>query len=197
MRTHGWAGDPPGDDDEARRRILEAATRCVDRQGAMQASLSDVATELGVTRQTVYRYFAGTEQLFAALAEEAADEFIGRIAERMAPFETPRAALVEGLAFTIEAVPSERYLALLLRSGDAFTRGIISPVAMAFGRSLLHRTGIDGDALGYDDEELDGLVEFMLRVIQSMAVTPVAASGEPRTARQLRAFLDRWFGPAV
>lgn len=197
MRTHGWAGSPPANDAEARQRILDAATRCVDRQGAMAASLSDVATELGVTRQTVYRYFPSTETLFIALAEDAADEFIGRIVARMQPYDDPGSAMAEGLAFTIESVPEERYLALLLRTGDAFTRGIISPVAMAFGRELLRRTDVDWTALGYDEDELDGLVEFMLRLIQSMAVSPLAPSGRERTGAELRAYLQRWLAPAV
>lgn len=197
MRRHGWAGSPPGDEAEARQRILAAAQRCVDRHGAMQASLSDVAAELGVTRQTVYRYYASTEELFSALAQVSADDFIGRIVERMRPIEDPAEAVVEGLAFTIESVPAERYLALLLRTGTAFTQGIISEVAMDFGRSLLGRTGIDWPALGYDDEELDGLVEFLLRLIQSMTVTPAAPSGTSRSATQLREYLRRWLAPAI
>lgn len=197
MRTHGWAGAPPADDAEARRRILDAAAHCVDRDGAMQASLSDVAGELGITRQTVYRYFAGTEELFAALAEEAASEFIGRIASRMRPFDDPVEAMVEGLAFTIQRIPDETYLALLLRSGDAFTRGIISEVAMDFGREMLARTHIDWAALGYVGAELDGFVEFQLRLIQSLAATPQDPSGAARSADELRAFLRRWLGPAI
>lgn len=197
MRRHGWAGSPPADDDEARLRIIEAATRCVDRQGAMQASLSDVAAELGVTRQTVYRYYPSTEELFSALASSTADEFITRIAATMLAHQDPAEAMVEGLAFTIESVPEERYIGLLLRTGDAFTRGIISEVAMDFGHSLLERSHIDWNAMGYDADELDGLVEFMLRLIQSLAVTPIAPNGEPRTGPQLRAFLLRWLGPTI
>lgn len=197
MRRHGWAGDPPANDDEARQRILDAASRCVDREGAMQASLSDVAAELGVTRQTVYRYFPSTDELFSVLAQSSADDFIDRIVAQVCDIEDPAAAIVEALAFTIESVPGERYLALLLRSGDAFTRGIISEVAMDFGRSLLERTHIDFAALGYAADELDGLVEFQLRLIQSMALTPIAPNGELRTPDELRGFLARWLGPAI
>ncbi len=68
---------------------------------------------------------------------------------------------------------------------------------MDFGRSLLRRTHIDWEQLGYDDAELDELVEYQLRLIQSLAVTPIAPSGEPRTGPQLRAFLRRWLGPAI
>ena len=197
MRRHGWAGSPPADEAEARQRILDAAERCVDRHGAMQASLSDVAAALGVTRQTVYRYYASTDELFSALAQVSADDFIERIVARMRPIDDPAEAVVEGLAFTIESVPRERHLALLLRTGTAFTQGIISEVAMDFGRSLLARTGIDWTALGYDDDELDGLVEHLLRLIQSMAVTPVAPSGRPRSAAGRRAYLRRWLAPVI
>ncbi len=197
MRTHGWSGSPPADDAEARQRILAAATVCVDRDGATETSISAVATEIGVTRQTIYRYFSSTELLFAALAEEAAEEFIGRIAARMAPFDDPAEAMVEGLVFTIGAIPGERYLALLLRSGDAFTRGIISDAAMRFGREMLRRTHVDWAALGYVDDELDGFVEFQLRLIQSLAVTPTGPSGAPRGPDELRAFLRRWVAPAI
>ena len=197
MRRHGWGGAPPVDDAEARRRILDAARRCVDRDGASRASLSDVATELGVTRQTVYRYFPSTDQLFSELAQASADEFIDRIVARMAAYDDEVEAMVEGLAFTIERIPQERYVALLLRTGSAFTQGIISEVSMTFGRSLLARTSIAWEDLGYDDAELDELVEVMLRLIQSHAVTPFSPSGAARSPEQLRAFLRRWFGPTV
>lgn len=198
-RRHGWGGDPPADDDEARARIVAAAMRSVDRQGAMAASLSDVATELGVTRQTVYRYFPSTDDLFSVLAQVSADDFIDRIAARMGAFDDVAEAMVEGLAFTIESVPHERYVGLLLRAGsaEAFTRGIVSEVATRFGRSLLDRTDIDWRDLGYDDADLDGLVEIMLRLIQSLALTPASPSGADRGPDELRAFLRRWFAPAV
>jgi hypothetical protein len=91
-----------------------------------------------------------------------------RIVARMEAIEDLAAAIVEALAFTLETVPQERCLALLQRSGDAFTKGDISEVATNVGRSLLDRT----------------------------AIAPIAPKGQPRTGEQLRAFLDRWLGPA-
>ena len=65
MRTHGWAGSPPRDGEEARSRILAAARQRLAADGS--ASTSDVASDLGVTRQTVYRYFPSVEELKARL----------------------------------------------------------------------------------------------------------------------------------
>ena len=94
MRRHGWGGDPPATDDEARSRIVDAGIRCVDANGAMETTLSDIAADLQVTRQTVYRYFPGTESLFVALAEHSAGEFVERVASHVADVEDPVEALV-------------------------------------------------------------------------------------------------------
>jgi AcrR family transcriptional regulator len=48
-------------------RILEAARRLVLSMGAHKLSLSDVATLAGVSRPTIYRYFASKEDLIDAL----------------------------------------------------------------------------------------------------------------------------------
>jgi hypothetical protein len=63
MKNRGWQGNPPADDAEARERIITAAMRCLDRYGPTKTGLSDVATELGVTRQTVYRYLRTLQSL--------------------------------------------------------------------------------------------------------------------------------------
>ena len=41
---------------------------------------------------------------------------------------------------------------------------------------------------------VDELVEFLLRIIQSMVVAPPEA---PRSGAELRAYLRRWVGPAI
>ena len=50
-------------------RILDAAQRLVFRTGVRRMSLSDVATLSGVSRPTIYRYFASKEELIDALGK--------------------------------------------------------------------------------------------------------------------------------
>jgi AcrR family transcriptional regulator len=50
-------------------RILDATRRLVFRTGARRMSLSDVATLSGVSRPTIYRYFASKEELIDALGK--------------------------------------------------------------------------------------------------------------------------------
>jgi AcrR family transcriptional regulator len=51
-------------------RILDAARRLILRTGARKLSLSDVASLAGVSRPTIYRYFASKEDLIDALGKQ-------------------------------------------------------------------------------------------------------------------------------
>lgn len=195
MGRKGWAGTPPADDDEARKRIIDATVRIMDRRGAAQTTVSDVANALGVTRRTVYRYFAGTEELFTAVAEVALGSFIARVENITADMDVA-GQLVEVVAYIIERLPYEPQLVLLLANdrSNAFSRSMLAPSEIARCRDILQRTHIDWAALGYDDHTIDELVEFLLRIIQSMVIAPPEP---PRSSADLRAYLRRWIGPAL
>ena len=56
-------------------RILDAARHLVLGMGARRLSLSDVATRAGVSRPTIYRYFASKEALIDALGTQERRRF--------------------------------------------------------------------------------------------------------------------------
>lgn len=195
MRTHGWSGAKPADDDEAIARILEAARRRIDHSG-MNFGISDVAKDIGVTRQTVYRYFPSTEALLIATAVAEVDPFLDGLARHVRNIHDPADAVVEGIAHTLERLPNERYMSLLLAPGkaSAFSAGVTSDVALGFGRAIVERFDVDWAAAGFAGDELDQLVEFMLRILQSLVIDP---GRPPRRGKQLRAFLRRWVAPTI
>lgn len=45
------------EEQETRRRLVAATSRCIVRQGSARIRVGDVADEAGVARSTVYRYF--------------------------------------------------------------------------------------------------------------------------------------------
>src|ERR1700689_143678 len=53
--------------DEARERILAAAERCIDRHGGRKTTMDDIASEVGLSRPSVYRYFADRDDLLVEL----------------------------------------------------------------------------------------------------------------------------------
>lgn len=195
MRTHGWGGSPPASDEEAVARIKEMTHRCVEEMGG-RTRIVHVAAGLGISRQTVYRYFPGTAALLAAAALDGTRPFLARLARRLKKIDDPGEALVETVVHTVQSIPDEPYLRLLLETSGpgSLLQGVTSDTARAIGREVLDRAGVDWEAAGIGAERRDELIEWALRVIQSFLLDP----GTPaRTAEELRAFLRRWLAPGV
>lgn len=195
MRTHGWGGDSPASDEEAIARILRATRQCIDAKGA-SATITDVAALLCVTRPTIYRYFASTDDLLRATAIDAAGEFMERLTSHIADIRDPATAIVELVAYALEHLPSERYIGLLLTSDrvGTFAPGVTSSTAMAFGHSLIRRVNVDWESAGIGAPLLDEWVEHLLRILQSLILDP---GNPPRAGAGLRRYLARWILPVA
>ncbi|MGW0159617.1 TetR/AcrR family transcriptional regulator [Mycobacterium sp. NPDC003323] len=195
MRTHGWSGAAPASDEEAVARILAAAGKAIDERGA-DFSIADVARTLGVTRQTVYRYFPSTDALLMQAGVVAATEFLERLATHVHGLHDPADAATEAIATALEWIPKDKHIGLLLapeRAG-ALTESVTSDVALQFAQAMVRRFDVDWAATGLTDDDLDELAEHLLRVIQSFVIDP---GRPPRTGAQLRAYLRRWVAPAL
>lgn len=195
MRTHGWSGSPPGSDEEAVARIVAAASKAIDAHGA-DISIADVARTLGVTRQTVYRYFPSTDALLTAAATNAAKSYVDRLADHLAGITDPAEAVVEGIATTLEWLPNDKHTGLLLGPdhASAFSADVTSDVAVQFARTMLGRFDVDWVGIGFSDDDLDELAEHLLRIIQSFVID---AGRPPRRGANLRRYLRRWVAPAL
>ncbi|UXA17431.1 TetR/AcrR family transcriptional regulator [Mycobacterium sp. SMC-4] len=194
MRTHGWSGAKPASDEEAMARILAAAGKAIEDHGA-DFSISDVARTVGVTRQTVYRYFPSTEALLVAAAVHAVDGFLDRLAAHLRGIHDPVDAVAEAVATALEWLPREKYMGLLVVPGRTrHVESVTSDVALRFGRTMVERLDVDWAAAGVHDEQLDELAEHLLRIIQSFVLDP---GRPPRSGDQLRNYLRRWVGAAL
>lgn len=59
---------PDEDDTSSRNRILKATAEVLARSGQTKLSLSEVALQAGVSRPTLYRWFASKEELLRAFS---------------------------------------------------------------------------------------------------------------------------------
>ena len=83
-------------DTSTRTRILEAAVEVMSRSGQSKLSLSDVAVQAGISRPTLYRWFASKDELLTAVGvyEQCKfDEGIGRATAGLEGVERLDAAL--------------------------------------------------------------------------------------------------------
>jgi AcrR family transcriptional regulator len=199
LRTHGWGGQPPADDTEARSRILAAVRACLKATGT--TGTSEVAGVLGVTRQTIYRYFHSTEDLLDAAALEAVTELEAGLVEHVrrhleATGGDAGDAVVEVVAYVHEHLRDDPALNRLIAPGrmSRTLAGLTAPSSIALGRSLLAGFPVDWDAAGLDADRQRELVEHLLRTLQSLILDP----GVPeRSGEELRGYLQRWVAPAL
>lgn len=199
MSTHGWAGSPPADAAEARARIL-AATR--ERLAAIgTTSTSEVAEKVGVTRQTVYRYFPTTEDLLNAAATDAVAELSADLVEHVRAHVQSTGgdagdAVVEVVAYVYEHLRDEPALNRLLAPGrvSGTVADLTSTSSIDIGRTLIAGFGFDWAALGLDERGQRELVEHLLRTLQSFVIDPGAPA---RTGAELRDYLQRWLAPVL
>ncbi|WP_068271625.1 TetR/AcrR family transcriptional regulator [Aldersonia kunmingensis] len=195
MRS-GWGGNAPKSDEEAIDRILDTADEIIAERGSAMR-IADVARVLGVTRQTVYRYFPGTDALLLATAMRSANGFLDQLAAHGRGVTDPVAAMVEGMAFAIEALSKDAQVMYLLgkrtKQGGMVT-SITSDTARTFGRAMLHRYDVDWEDHGFGEDDLDELAEFGIRVMHSFLIDE---GNEARSPQELRRYLNRWVGPAI
>jgi AcrR family transcriptional regulator len=185
----------PSSDDEAISRILSAVDEEIAEHGAA-IRLADVARRLGVTRQTVYRYFPNADALLIASAMRAVNGFIDQVADHVSGLNDPVTAVVESVSFGVENLSGDPQLeSVLIRrdDGEAVT-SLTSDTAIAFCLSVFHRFDVDWKLHGFDDTALRELAEITLRTVHSMLADPGQA---PREGLALRRFLARWLGPAI
>lgn len=195
MRTHGWAGSVPADDDEALARILGAAKAGIDRHHR-PPRLAEIARDLGVSRATVYRYVSDGDELLVALAARETGPFLDGLAVALAGESDPARAVARGVRYVIDQLPRNPYLSLALTAGDSPGRAarITSPAAQSFGREMLRALEVDWAAAGFDDRLIGLLVEHMLRLVQSFVIDP---GTPPRHGDDLAAYLELWLMPCV
>jgi AcrR family transcriptional regulator len=194
MRSRGWAGLTPSSDEEAISRILTAVDEEVAEHGPA-IRLADVARRLGVTRQTVYRYFPNADALLIASAMRAVDGFIDQAVEHVSGQNDPVIAVVECVSFGIENLFGDPQLESLLtqrQEGEAVI-SLTSDTAIAFCLSVFHRLEVDWKLHGFDIAALRELAEMTLRTVQSLLTDP----GQQRDGIALRRFVARWLGPAI
>jgi len=169
-------------------RVADAALTCIAEHGVRALTVERVATEAGVSRASVYRWFPGgrTDVLLAAGHREMA-RFFTELEPRLAAATTLDDCLAEGLATTVRFLRESRPLQSLLahepelvlphlafdRMGDAFD------VAASVAVHHVHRF------LGEPDARR--AVELVARLALSHTVSPSADLdvGDVDVARRL------------
>ncbi len=193
MATRGWSGQPPTSSEQARERLMDAAIACLQRYGLEKTGMGDIASLAGVTKPTIYNYFASRDELLYSALARAGARLGERIVAHVKGLQSPADQLVEAVLFCLREIPNEPGLAVTSRSGsDGFgPRVALRPTSLALARSLLGELFADRPELL---AEADELAEILIRWMLSLLTLE---GPSPRDEPELRALLHRRMVPGL
>ena len=197
MERRGWDGSPPADDTEARKKIIDARWRCIERRGTPRTrpcptSPLTSASHVEPSTATSPR----TEELFAAVAEVALDSWIPRIEAITSGALDVTDLLVELVAHIIEELPNEPLLTLLLAS-DHMTTVQPPDAAARRDRALPKDPAPHAHRLGRFGLRRRSHRRTRRIPTPQHPIHDHRPAEPPRTGTQLRAYLRRWIAPAL
>ena len=124
-RSTGQLAAPTSTDD-ARERILAAAERCIDRHGIRKTTMDDVANEVGLSRPSVYRYFADRDDLLIELITRHARALLARAHKSISGRSSLPDQIVETVLYTAEHARR-----------DPLTRHVLDPDGTSLGKRMV------------------------------------------------------------
>lgn len=179
---------------DTQARILEAALACVKRWGIDKVTLNDIAQEAGVTRPTVYSYYASRDEVLRHALMQSGLTFSEELIRHVERFDSPAQRVIEATLFSLKHLPREPALTLLTESNlvsffNAYA--LTSPESHQIRRALFRR--ILGDDT-MPDEELDEVTEVATRFLLSLLTMQ---GSKKRNDKEMRGFLQRRLLPAL
>lgn len=185
-----WSGSPPATAEDSRERILAAAIRCVETVGAQRASTSLIARTAGVSRPTLYAYFANRDELVDLAAQQAIRRVVSRMQEHCRDYASAGERAVEALIYAVYDLRNEPAMDTHFAIEDVI-RGPLSRDELWFARQALEPVAELSPALR---ATMDDAAELYARMLISLLIREPM---EARTRKEDRAFLGRWWPRAL
>lgn len=179
--------------------ILGAARECYLGRGIDNTSMRDVAACAGMARSTLYRYFAGRDELLVAVIKKDMLAANARIRARLSGFPAPADQLVEGLILALREIPRRPLLRAVFASEEGSrARRVVwsSDVIVRFGEELMDHVVGPAQQAGMLQDAVppEVLVEWVYRLLLSFLTLP---SNWIKSDRQLRATLHALLVPVL
>ncbi len=185
-------------DDPATRAILDAAVVEFEQHGFGRVALDDVARRARVSRTTIYRRFAGRDELVAAVIDRENAVLFADIANELKSRRPQSNYYVEAFTLSIMRFRQHRVLTRML----ADEPGLMIELADQHWDAAVERMAAalriifpDGFAERIGNPAIDELAETILRYAAMLLLLP---SRKPLTsADDIRAFATEHFLPSL
>ncbi|HVK98486.1 MAG TPA: TetR/AcrR family transcriptional regulator [Dongiaceae bacterium] len=197
MRTTDWGGNPPDDETEARQVLLEAALTCVKKYGLDKVNIKRVAEEVGVTRQTVYRYFPSTEALVTAVSFSVGGDVLDGLQQHIGHYSGFEQKVLESVFYLTRKIPNDPFLSQYFSaqsSDSSNVRQVFEAPPLEYSFRAIKSMYSENKVSASEEKWLRSLAEHALRLVLALIMAP---SQHTRTDKALRQYLELWLKPAL
>lgn len=184
----------------ARERVLDAAERCLRRDGIRRTTMSAVAEEAGISRAWLYRQFPDKSSLLGAAVVRMDTAFWERAHRRVAAANGLAAQVTEAVALSRRLEPPPFVLQLREQEPEAFAAVVgtgvreIVPGLVGFWHRYLAAAVERGEVR--PDLDVARAAEWVLRIVLSLATVP-GDSFDADDPAQVRTFVQEFLVPGL
>lgn len=188
-----YAGDYPTVEEITRNRVLDAGIRCLDRYGYKKTTISLIAEESGITRQTVYNYFRNKDELLSQAFLREGVRLGVATANYIERFDSVQDKFVGAFLFIYEHFPQNPILMRVLEPASDFyyTAGMSSFSFAEFGELVLADVFQQND---YLRANADSICELWIRSVLSFLTMP---GQKTKTRAELETFVRMRLVPGI
>lgn len=183
---------------DATEAILDAALLEFEQHGFRRVALDDVAKRAGVSRTTIYRRFAGRDELVAAVVERENAELFADIAAELKKAGPQANLYVEAFTHSILQFRRHRVLNRMMTDERAL---VIELMHQHYGAAVQRMAAAlriifpEGFADKIGEQAVNDLADTILRYAAMVLLMPSVEALD--TADDLRAFAARHFVPSL
>lgn len=164
-------------DDATSARILDAALDRFTTFGVRRTTMDDIAAVAGIGRATVYRRFAGRDEIIRAVILREMGRFIAEVDAAVQRIADPLDRFVEGFVATLREAREHPLLRRLLEVEPDLLLPFLTlqgapalSLSRAYLADELRQSQVDGHIR--PDVDVDLVAEMLVRLCQSLLLTP-------------------------
>jgi len=178
-----------------RDRLLDATERCLRRSGIRRTTVSEIATEAGVSRAWLYRHFPDKASLVVATLSRTDERFWAEAHARVSAARGLAAQVTAAVGFALEQQPGALLLQLKQDEPADFAEMIgtglaeMMPGMARFWHGYLEAARAAGEVRA--DLDVVRAAEWVIRIVVSLVTVP---GGEVDTTdpRSVGRFLEEF-----
>ncbi len=184
----------------SRDRLLAATERCLRRSGIRRTTMTEIATEAGLSRAMVYRHFPDKSSLVVAALVRTDQAFWSDAHDRVSAAHGITARVTEAILLARSHQPGALLLRLQAEEPEAFEATVgsglreLMPSMAGFWHGYLEAARVGGEVRS--DLDIGRSAEWIIRIVLSLVTTPGDAVS-PDDPVGLRHFLDEFLLPSL